>query len=306
MAYKIVNTGIFLCLLEQLNSLAKHNRQGSYKTRERYYEAMRRFCAFLADTFRLQKLANISGKHLIAYVEQLLDAGKSASTIKTDLAAIRFFHSRISRAKYQLPPNDEMNVALERRKFGGVDRTWSQREFGRFVLLCRERDLEAYAAIACITYYAGLRIHECFRLDTAVAEAALKNNMITIKGKGGKIRSVPINETIRIELRKMLEVTPRGHKLFAPDGLRTDIAINRFQQFICSHRKCIQDEGSTRPLTHHGLRHSFAARTYQALIDSGVRPLDARAQVSKLLGHERSDVTNIYLTSLHKDGVNGK
>lgn len=306
MAYKIVNTGIFLCLLEQLNSLAKHNRQGSYKTRERYYEAMRRFCAFLADTFRLQKLANISGKHLIAYVEHLLDTGKSASTIKTDLAAIRFFHSRISRAKYRLPSNDEMNVTLERRRFGGVDRTWSQREFGRFVLLCREGNLEAYTAIACISYYAGLRIHECFRLDTAVAEAALKNNMITIKGKGGKIRSVPINETIRIELHKMLEVTPRGHKLFVPDDLRTDIAINRFQQFICSYRDRIQDEDATRPLTHHGLRHSFAARTYQELIDRGVRPLDAQARVSKLLGHERPDVTNIYLASLHKDGANGK
>ncbi len=301
MAYRIVNTGIFLCLLEQLNSLAKHNRQGSYKTRERYYEAMQRFCAFLADMFRLQKLANISGKHLIAYVEQLLDAGKSASTIKTDLAAIRFFHSRISRAKYRLPSNDEMNVALERRRFGGVDRTWSQREFGRFVLLCREQDMESYAAITCITYYAGLRIHECFRLDTAAAEAALKNNMITIKGKGGKIRSVPINESIRIELRKMLDITPRGHKLFVPDGIRTDLAISRFQQFLCNHRNRVQDGDSERPLTHHGLRHTFAARTYQALIDKGVTPLEARCQVSKLLGHERPDVTKIYLASI-KDG----
>ena len=34
--------------------------------------------------------------------------------------------------------------------------------------------------------FAGLRIHECFRIDTATAEQALRENAITIKGKGGK------------------------------------------------------------------------------------------------------------------------
>lgn len=36
-------------LLLQLDKLRRHNQQGSFKTRERYYEAMKRFCRFLAD-----------------------------------------------------------------------------------------------------------------------------------------------------------------------------------------------------------------------------------------------------------------
>lgn len=306
MVYKINNTGIFICLLAQLDSLAAHNRQGSYKTRERYYEAMKRFCVFLADQFRVQKLANISGKHLIAYLKYLLDTGKSVSTIKTELSAIRFFHSRISKPRHRLPSNDALNVEIGRRSFVGTDRTWSQREFGRFVLLCRDRGLEGYAAIICLTCYAGLRIHECFRLDTAAAEIALHTGELTVKGKGGKIRTVPINETIHIELRKMLDVTPRGHKLFVADGERTDLAINRFQQFLASNRALVQDEDSTRPMTHHGLRHTFAVRTYQDLVEKGSSPLEARHQVSKLLGHERPDVTNIYLASLRKGSINEK
>ena len=59
---------IYLTLVAQLDKLARHNRQGSYQTRSRYYEAMKRFCCFLAEVFHLQKLANISGKHLVAYV----------------------------------------------------------------------------------------------------------------------------------------------------------------------------------------------------------------------------------------------
>ncbi len=82
--------------------------------------------------------------------------------------------------------------------------------------------------MATLTYYAGLRIHECFRLDTAEAENALRTGIITVKGKGGKVRSIPINESIRIELKKMLAVTPRGHKLFVPDDVPTHIVINRF------------------------------------------------------------------------------
>ena len=88
------NEGIYHALLAQLDKLERHNRQGSYKTRQRYYEAMQRFCRFLADVYHLQKLANISGKHLVAYVRHLQENGKAASTIKTELAAIRFWHDR--------------------------------------------------------------------------------------------------------------------------------------------------------------------------------------------------------------------
>ena len=150
------------------------------------------------------------------------------------------------------------------------------------------------------------RIHECFRIDTAIAEQALRGNAVTIKGKGGKLRTVPINESIRIELQKFLAVTPRGHKLFVPDNVPTHHAIGRLQQYIYQVRPQIQDEGSTRPMTHHGLRHSYAARTYQELIDGGLSPLSASLRVSQLLGHERPDVPRGYLASIPKDGADGK
>lgn len=34
-------------LLAQLEKLARRNRQGSFRTKERYYEAVKRFCRFL-------------------------------------------------------------------------------------------------------------------------------------------------------------------------------------------------------------------------------------------------------------------
>ena len=146
--------------------------------------------------------------------------------------------------------------------------------------------------------YAGLRIHECFRIDLAIARQAIREHAITIKGKGGKIRTVPINQQIISALEKCLETTPTGSKLLVPDDVPTDKAINQLQQFILRNRDAVQDPDSNRPLTFHGLRHTYAAEKYRLSIADSISKLDAHLTVSKLLGHERADVTNIYLVSL--------
>lgn len=292
---------IYFSLEAQLNKLARHNRQGSYRTKERYYMAMKRFCHFLSDAYRLQKLSNFSGKHLVTYVLWMQEKELSASTIKTDLAAIRFFHDKISNPKYKLPSNAELGVELERRRFGDIDRTWSVAEFNR--LLGKALDREDYILAFYLARYAGLRIHECMRIDTAIARQAIQEGAITIKGKGGKIRTVPINQQIISALEKCLRSTPPGSKLLVPDSIPTDKAINQLQQFILLYRADVQDPDSDRPLTFHGLRHTYAAEKYSQLIAEGVSELDAHLTVSRLLGHERADVTNIYLASVRKSNM---
>lgn len=306
MAKKVENLGIYMALVNQLDKLARHNRQGSFRTKERYYEAVKRFCAYLADEYHLQKLENISGKHLTSYVLWMQESGKFASTIKTDLAAIRFFHDKMSKPKYRLPDNDKLAVELERRCFGGTDRTWSNIEFNKLLMIAHVTDRWDYILALYLARYAGLRIHECFRIDTATAEQALREKAITIKGKGGKVRTVPINEQIELALRKQLDLTEWGHKLLVPDGMPTDRAINQLQFFIMRHRDEVRTVDSDRPMTFHGLRHTYAAEKYQELVNSGKSALDAHFEVSRLLGHERPDVTNIYLASVRKGDKHGE
>lgn len=295
------NEGIYHALLAQLDKLERHNRQGSYKTRQRYYEAMQRFCRFLADSYRLQKLANISGKHLVAYVRHLQENGKSASTIKTDLAAIRFWHDKLE-TKYRLPSNADLSdqAPLERRKLHGTDRHWTPEQFAAFAAVCREAGRDDYADIATITYYVGLRIHEVCRLDTAAVEAWERSGLLTVKGKGGRVRSVPVeSEAAKQALRDRRAAVQRGHKLFVPDDTATDAYIYDFQAFLRAHRP---DQGTNpRPLTHHGLRHSYAIRQYQTAMDGGASEHRAKLDVSHLLGHGRADVTKVYLASAEED-----
>jgi len=172
---------IYKNLLAQLDRLHRHNRQGSYQTRGRYYDAMKRFCRFLAENYRLERLANMAPKHIRAYVKYLQETGKSASTIKTDLAAIRFFHDQMPDPRHELTKNSGLD--LEQRSLGKVDRTWSDTEFETICALAEQDGKQDYVTILHLARYAGLRIHECFWIDTATAAKAIKLHVLTVHGK---------------------------------------------------------------------------------------------------------------------------
>lgn len=273
----------------QYKKLFRHLKVGSFKTRERYGKAFKRFMRFLANEYKLQKLANIAPKHIFAYVEYMQNKGLSASTIKTELAAIRFFHDSMPYTRFVLPTNDELK--LEKRNFGGVDKTWNGREYTLMLAAAMKTEHKDYLAILALARYAGLRLEECFRIDTNDAQNALESGKLFVKGKGGLTRFVPINETIKITLRDMLKIMPRGHKLFVEAGDKTHLAMKRLQCFIAYHRK----EFTENRITFHGLRHTYAHEQYEKFIKERCSEYEARKKVSELLGHHRDDVTRIYL-----------
>jgi len=290
-------TKIYTNLLMQFDKLFKHNRQGSIKTKHRYAEAFKRFLVFLAEDYRLEKIANIAPKHIYAYTDKLSESGKSIAYIKTELAAIRFWHDQIPNPKFRyLPDNKDLNLA--KRQYGGVDRTWSGYEFNMAIIKASSLGHEDYAMILYLARDAALRLHECFRIDTQTAMTAIQTGKLQIKGKGGLEREVPINTSIEIQLKKMLADTPRGHKLFVEPNDKTHLAMHRFQNFISRYKPEFQAPGSTRPLHFHGLRHTKAAEWYEESLAKGMTEKQARLAVAKRLGHGRDDVTRIYLASL--------
>lgn len=169
----------------------------------------------------------------------------------------------MSHPRYALPGNEELGVALERRRFGQQDRTWTNSEFDKLIGRAMAEEREDYILALYLARYAGLRIHECFRMDTAAAERALRENALTVKGKSGKVRIVPIeDDRITMMLERLLDKTERGHKLLVPDGIPTDRAINGMQQFILRNRDAICDPTApARRITFHGLRHPYVKHT---------------------------------------------
>lgn len=256
-------TKTYINLETQYKKLFRHLKVGSFKTRERYGKAFKRFMHFLANEYNLQKLANIAPKHIFTYVEYMQIKGLSASTIKTELAAIRFFHDSMPFTRFTLPTNDELE--LKRRKFGGVDRTWTSAEYKH---MFDEADLakqEDYLVIFALARYAGLRLEECFRIDTNDAQKALNSGKLFVKGKGGLTRYVPVCTDIKTEFEKILKHRERGQKLFVDSEDKTHLSMHRLQNFIAYHRKKFTENR----ITFHGLRHTYAHEQYEKFIKEG-------------------------------------
>lgn len=135
--------------------------------------------------------------------------------------------------------------------------------------LCLEEGQEDYWGSLILARYAGLRLHEVLRIDTAIARAALKTGFLTIKGKGGKIRNVPICEPVREALSKALKKTPSGQKLFVSKETPTHERKAAIQNFIRAHRGQVQKDGDRLPITFHGLRHTYAAEQYEKEMKDG-------------------------------------
>lgn len=295
----VKNEGAYKNLINQVNKTARHNRQGSFKTKDRYYDAVERFTRHLADHYNLQKMNNASGKHLASYVQEMQSKGLSASTIKTDLAAIRFYHDKFEKTRYILPNNKELKerfgINLERRVFGGVDRKWSHMEYQSMVTHAKNLGREDIAHVMQLAREQGLRLHEAVRLDRAAAEQALRENMLTVKGKGGLVRSIPLREEGRAVLQEAIKNVERGQKLFVPEEKRAHEVMKSIQSFVENHREKFAEEDRVSNMTFHGLRHSFAREEYEARIKQGIGEERARLEVAELLGHGREDVTRIYL-----------
>lgn len=296
--------GIYDNLDSQLKKIAKHNRQGSYKTRERYLSATRGFCKYLANEYGVQKFANIQDKHIDSYIKDMQDRGLSASTIKTNLGAIRFFHDKCDNAKYELAPNEAYD--LEKRTFGGVERAWEDREYKALKDYCLEKvqagkyGHESYEKTMHATTLArtmGLRVHEVTEISRADAEAALRDDKLYVTGKGGKPRYVPLSDEGREVLEDRMAYVDRGDKLFVSEDEKTHKVINNIQKTIDRTRDYWEsDRDVSEPnRTIHGLRHCYAREQYEQALEDGLTEKQAKVHVSRLLGHERGDVTLIYL-----------
>lgn len=73
------------------------------------------------------------------------------------------------------------------------------------------------------------------------------------------------------------------------------MSYNR-KYFIVENRADLSEDGKkkrTEKISWHGLRHTYAQRTYENELKE--RPRKARKIVSENLGHHRTEVTRIYL-----------
>jgi site-specific recombinase XerD len=141
-------------------------------------------------------------------------------------------------------------------------------------------------AVLEVLYGAGLRVAECCSLR--VADCDLRRGLLTVLGKGAKVRRVPVGEPARDALDAWLE---HGRPHLAIEDTPPDVVfLNRRGRQLTPRdarrivaRYPLADGRAVHP---HALRHAYATH----LLEGGA---DLRA-VQELLGHADLATTQIY------------
>lgn len=141
-------------------------------------------------------------------------------------------------------------------------------------------------AVLELLYGAGLRVSECCGIT--VDDCDLKAGLVTVTGKGGRVRRVPLGEPARAAIADWLK---HGRPVLAtPDSPPRAVFLSRRGGQLGTrdaHRiVAAQPSGSRGALHPHALRHAYATH----LLEGGA---DLRA-VQELLGHADLATTQIY------------
>ncbi len=240
--------------------------------------------------------------HITTYLGEQAAAGLAPTSRARRLSAIRQFMKFLV-AEGILDENPAFSVAAPKKK-RPLPKTLSVAEVDKLIETA-EAMIEAtsgkdrarairFHCLLELLYATGMRVSELVSLPRAVLRG--DGRMLTIKGKGGRERQVPLSAPARRALNRYLGLTADGEPdreavrataskwLFPSSGAAGHLTRQRFAQDLKEAAEAA--DISPERVSPHVLRHAFASH----LLDRGA---DLRA-VQQLLGHADISTTEIY------------
>jgi integrase len=280
-----------------LRQLCQRNRDGSHNTQADRMRSLSLAARQLREAgFRQMKASSLKGKHVQALLDRWQGEGLSSGTIKNRLSHLRWWVEKIG--KSGILPTDNMQLGVAERRY--VTNVSKARELGTGL----EQITDVHVRMSLQLQAAfGLRREEAIKFQPSYAD---RGDHIALKGswtKGGRERTVPITTT---EQRDALHA---AHRLAGTGSL---IPANKT---YIQQRHVYDGQCKAAGLSHmHGLRHQYAQSRYETLTGrpppaaggplatelsptQRIEDRHARQTISRELGHERVQITAIYLGS---------
>jgi integrase/recombinase XerD len=275
-------------------------RGSAANTLEAYSRDLDDLAGYLST--RDRTLSSATTADLRAYLAMLDDRGFAASSVARRLSAIRQLYRFLLAEGYR--PDDPAAIIAGPKRGRPLPKVLSMAEVERLIAAARRAaDAQTTAGPArlralrlmCLLellYATGLRISELITLPASAARRA--DDMLVVRGKGGKERLVPLNGAAKTAMRDYREalarwshdrnLAPQPKWLFPSFG--EDGHLTR--QHAGRELKELAVAAGLRPdqVSPHVLRHAFASH----LLHNGA---DLRV-VQTLLGHADISTTQIY------------
>lgn len=279
-----------------LKQLCHRNRDGSYakqSARERILAGVANLLERLG--FRHMNIDSLKPKHVEKLVEHWKAEDLSAGTIKNRMSELRWWSEKVGKPNVIARSND--HYGIERRQFVTNISKARTLEAGEL-----EQVRDPYTRLSLrLQAEFGLRREESIKLRPAQADRGDQLVLQPSWTKGGRAREIPI----RTEAQRQLL---NEAKQFAGAGSLIPAELTYKQQLKRFEHQC-----GKAGIDHvHGHRHAYAQRRYRELTgrDSPAaggktskqlsaaekaQDREARLTISRELGHEREQVTAIYL-----------
>jgi len=255
-------------------------------TLEAYSRDLNTYLAFLEGE-GIASFAETTKVTVMAFIQRLQKKGLSMRSITRALVALRGLYRYLSQEGYlEVNPLEDMELP---RLSSTLPRVLTVQDVER---LLAQPDAEGPrgvrdGAMLELLYATGMRVSELVDLPTSGLN--LEVGFVTVRGKGGKERIVPIGEVAMERMRSYLEhgrpVILKGREspyLFLNNrGAR----LSR-QGFWKILRTYALQAGITKRISPHTLRHSFATH----LLERGA---DLRF-IQAMLGHVDISTTQVY------------
>ena len=253
------------------------------KTLSAYGDDLARYLQFLAAK-KISKLARIKRNDVTEHTGAMLAQGMSKRSMARHMSAIRRFHL------FLLDEGLVTEDATEGIAMPRLDKTLPHYLSAAEVEALLAAPMQAQnfqkrdAAILELFYSCGLRISELANLP--LADIRLDESSIRVRGKGTKVRLVPLGQGVIKKVNAWLAVRAtmkvQDNTLFLTNrGKR--MSRSTVWNRVKLHARTANIKQNVTP---HMLRHSFATH----LLDNGA---DLRA-VQEMLGHTAIHTTQIY------------
>jgi hypothetical protein len=280
-----------------LKQLCRRNHDGSYATQADREHILDLIADQLEEMgFRHMDAQSLKPKHVEKLADRWLAEARAPGTIKNRMAALRWWAEKIGK---------ENIVARSNAAYAIPDRV-----FVSNISKAKELDMDRLLHIPerlihmslCLQALFGLRREESIKIIPAWAD---RGNRLVLKDswtKGGRAREIPIRTPEQRQLLDDAKALAKGKSLIAP-GYSTYRDYLRHFRYQC-------ERAGIRGF--HGHRHFYAQARYKELtglecparggptakqLTSKQKAIDheARLTISHEMGHNREQITAVYL-----------
>jgi site-specific recombinase XerD len=253
------------------------------------YEAtLVQFRAWIEQRTALKSPDRVNAREVLEYLEHLRrERDNGAAAINRTVTILRSFYRAIV-AMGHLDSRDNPLIAFPKIKatprklpivldLEEVERLIATPK-ANTVLGVRDR------ALLSLLYGTGIRASECASLREGRVD--LRALTVTVRGKGGHERTIPLHEEVALRLREYIQV--RGPQLPAAPFFRSRRGRALSRGTIYERVRTLGRRARlAKPLSPHRLRHTFASHL--------VRQGENLVTIRDLLGHRQITSTQIYL-----------